>query len=156
MYDATDKFSILYNGNSLEIHRFGSGGTLSIASFTVSNFFNNGWTWICFTYDSSKTVTLYNQLGVPIYTEKNFPILDLNTTQITLGYGRDNKTYHLMTNGDAMACTMIYNQVLTRDEIAQLPNVCYFERKTTNTVAKTRKSNRTVAPVRPIQVQHCK
>ena len=130
MYNSANKFSILYNGNSLEIHRFGSSGDWSIASFTVSNFFNNGWTWICFTFDnSSNTVTLYNEVGEQIYIEKKFPILDLNTTQITLGYGHDNSTTQYMTNGDAMACTMIYNQVLYRDEIAQLPNVCYWKGK---------------------------
>ena len=128
-YDNPNRVAVIYNGNALEIYRFGPTGSISIGSFTVGNFFNNGWTWICFTYDdSSKTVILYNELGKAIKTVYNFPILESSkeTKIFFLGYG---STSQFMTNGDAMACTMVYNQVLEDWEVAELPKVCEYKGK---------------------------
>ena len=126
--NSPNRFSVVYKGNSLEIHRFDSSNHLSIASFEVENFFTNGWTWICFTYDdSTKTVILYNQLGIPIRTVQNFPILNNENTYFYLGYGRDGSSIKYMTNGDAIACTMVYTQVLAPREIGELPKVCKFK-----------------------------
>ena len=124
------KLSALYNGNSLEIHRFEINGEFLVESFTVRNFFSNDWTFLCLTYDDfTKTVTLYNQMGNPIFTQKNFPISNNLNAHFYLGDGYDDSDYYVMTPGDAMACTMIYMDILKSDEIAQLPRVCYFKGK---------------------------
>ena len=124
-----NRFSIIYNGKSLQIQRYASSGDDYIGNFVVENFFTNGWTFVCFTYDdSTKTVTLYNENGKAIHVEEDFPILDLDKTGLAIGYGI-GKTYYYMATGDAIACTMMYSQVLTTSEIVELPEVCKWKGK---------------------------
>ena len=123
------KISLIYNGKALEVHLFGNGWFHSTESFTISNFFND-WTFICLTYDdSTKTVTLYNQLGNPIYIKNNFPIPSNKDTFLYVGYANDETTQRAMVTGDAVACTMIYSEILSPYEIAELPKVCYRKGK---------------------------
>ena len=118
------KFSLLYNGKSLEIHRFGTNGAFSIGNFTIGNVIQQ-WRFICLTYDDpTKTLSVYDESGDLIHSEQNFPIVDSENSQLIFGYGRDDSNFFEMTRGDAMACTMIYTQVLEPYEIAQLPGVC--------------------------------
>ena len=124
------RFSVLYNGDSLEIHRFESDNFYSIGSFTVEHIFTNGWTFFSFTYENStETVTVFNDFGSVIHVEHNFPILEGNLASIYLGKGTSETTFEDIVNGDAMACTMLYNAVLKNTEIAELPNVCKWKGK---------------------------
>ena len=120
-----NRFSLLYKGDALEVHRFASGQSYSVESFTIRNFFQS-WTFICLTYDhTTKTVTLLNQFGVPVYQRSNFPILDKDDLVLYVGEGRNEKSDVSIHTGDAIACTMIYNSVLKQEEIAQLSEVCF-------------------------------
>ena len=125
-YGNTERFCINYNETTIEVHRFGKKGQFPIASFEVRNFFTNGWTFFCLTYDASKeTATLFNEKAIPVHYEYNFPIPDATNQRSILGSGKDRETlFTAMVPGDAMACVMIYSEVLQPDEIAQLPNVC--------------------------------
>ena len=122
------RFAVAYIGTSLEINRLyrreASQG-FYVYNFIINNVFNNGWAFICFTYDdTSKTVTVHDAYGNIVHIENNFPIDDSYDTFFAMGRSLDNGSLPLMTNGDAMACTMIYNAILSKEEIAQLPEVC--------------------------------
>ena len=120
-----NRFSLVYNGFSLELHRFEKFQEWPVTFFTIDNFFK-GWTFICFSYDdSTQTVTFYNQLGDPIHIETRFPILNQSGWLFYTGFGRSTHVGFGLQRDDALACTMIYTKVLKKAEIAQLPGVCY-------------------------------
>ena len=121
------RFSLIYNQESLEIHAFSEDEKYSIDNFTVENVFD-GWTFIGLTYDSpTKTLTIFNQYGIAIFTKRNFLIPNVYPSQLYLGYSRGSSSDFPMARGDAIACTMVYNEILTSEEISHLSKVCYFK-----------------------------
>ena len=119
------RFSMAYKGDALEVFRYNYGVGNFGGKFVIDRFFND-WTFICMTFDdTTKTATLYDEAGNIIHVERNFPILpSTENTRLFLGVARDESNNLNQYKGDAMACTMVYNKVLTAEEISQLPEVC--------------------------------
>ena len=124
------RFSILYNGTSLEVHRYEDFQNYSSESFSVANFFE-GWTFVCLTYDhATSTANVMDQFGQVIHKQSNFKFNEQSHKYLLhLGFTSNQKNHISMKVGDSMACVMFYNQVLSRLEIARLAEVCRWKGK---------------------------
>ena len=148
--DVQNRFSINYNGQSLEVYRFNYGQIFGAEKFTVDRLFTNGWTFFAITYDhNSQTVTVFDEMGSVIHKQANFPILDRERMFFHLGRGHDEGKYINMYVGDAIACTMVYTSVLSDYEISQLPNVCMLKGADPPTTTPTTTPPAPIPPVSP-------
>ena len=141
-YTFPHRLSLVYKNRNLEIHRYNYEGQFSSNFASTASLSSNVWTFIGITYDRIKRrLILYNDKGQAIFLRDNFDVLDNSNVRLFLAYARDGNTFHLMKPSDAMACVMLYDSVLTNEEMAQLPSVCKLKgRKGTfdqlNTAAK--------------------